>query len=818
MRTQSYIDATKYNFAPQQPLSSKVSSSRSPQVKGSIDSSFNVAVTEGFGYVNDSVVQPDGKIIVVGLFQRANGIRTNGIVRFNSNGTVDPSFVLGSGANLVIRTVELLPDGKILIGGLFTVFNDQAVNKLVRLNPNGSIDSSFSTAVVFSSQINDLHILPDGKILAGGAFVISSSRLVRLNSDGSLDSAVPGFNSTVISIEPGNNGRVLVGGGFSSPRRGLARLLPDGTVDPTFAPSTGAQGAVYETIVQPDGKILAAGAFTSFNGVSTESLVRLNDDGSINTTYDVTDDPDVQNLEIYSLALQSNGKLLVGQTVLSSGSDITRFNSDGTIDGTFVSAVNRSVYDINFAADGKLLAGGSFTKINGDTHFRLAKLNTDGSLDNTFSTEVSTTGIVYAIERQNDGKIIIGGDFNRVNGVDRSCVARLNNNGSLDTSFDVGRGCNGDVYSISIQSDGKVILGGFFGGDSTFPAFAAARVNANGSFDIPLATGSNGILTIYDTAVQNDGKIVLAGQILSSGSGLEAALRLNSDGTTDSSFDAVQINSGTIRSILVQANNKILVGGTFIFIGGVSRNGLARLNSNGTLDASFVGILPNTFAIYKDASENVFASGFSVAKFDVNGNSDPIFSPGSGFNSVSRALVVQPDGRIIIGGGFFSSYNGTPVNRLVRLNVNGSIDTTFLIGSGPSGPVYSLALQQNGKVLVGGQFTGFDGMEKDGLVRLGTSVFRSLFDYDGDGRADLSVRRPSDNIWYLLQSTAGFTGITWGVVGDRMAPADYDGDGRTDVAVFRPSTGQWFVVNSSNLTFTTYSWGQDGDLPVPTDR
>ncbi|NOT49298.1 MAG: VCBS repeat-containing protein, partial [Acidobacteria bacterium] len=100
----------------------------------------------------------------------------------------------------------------------------------------------------------------------------------------------------------------------------------------------------------------------------------------------------------------------------------------------------------------------------------------------------------------------------------------------------------------------------------------------------------------------------------------------------------------------------------------------------------------------------------------------------------------------------------------------------------------------------------------------GGSVRPTLFDYDGDGRADLSVRRPSDNIWYLLQSTAGFTGITWGVVGDRMAPADYDGDGRTDVAVFRPSTGQWFVVNSSNLTFTTYSWGQDGDLPVPTDR
>ncbi|NOT46580.1 MAG: VCBS repeat-containing protein, partial [Acidobacteria bacterium] len=115
---------------------------------------------------------------------------------------------------------------------------------------------------------------------------------------------------------------------------------------------------------------------------------------------------------------------------------------------------------------------------------------------------------------------------------------------------------------------------------------------------------------------------------------------------------------------------------------------------------------------------------------------------------------------------------------------------------------------------------GYLGTNARGVIynTTGTQTSGTQFDYDGDGKSDLSVRRPTDNIWYLLQSTAGFTGITWGVVGDRMAPADYDGDGRTDVAVFRPSTGQWFVVNSSNLTFTTYSWGQDGDLPVPTDR
>ena len=95
---------------------------------------------------------------------------------------------------------------------------------------------------------------------------------------------------------------------------------------------------------------------------------------------------------------------------------------------------------------------------------------------------------------------------------------------------------------------------------------------------------------------------------------------------------------------------------------------------------------------------------------------------------------------------------------------------------------------------------------------------RTQFDYDGDGRSDLSVRRPLDDRWYLLRGTAGYTAMEFGVAGDRMVPADYDGDGKTDVAVFRPSNGTWYVYMSQSQTFQTFGWGQDGDQPVPTDR
>ncbi len=94
----------------------------------------------------------------------------------------------------------------------------------------------------------------------------------------------------------------------------------------------------------------------------------------------------------------------------------------------------------------------------------------------------------------------------------------------------------------------------------------------------------------------------------------------------------------------------------------------------------------------------------------------------------------------------------------------------------------------------------------------------TLFDYDADRKADLSVRRPADNVWHLLRATAGYTAQTFGVPGDRMTPADYDGDAKTDVSVFRPSTGTWFMFMSQSQTFQAFGWGQAGDLPVPTDR
>ena len=162
---------------------------------GGLDSTFNVSVTEGFGYVNHTLTQADGKILAYGNFQKASGARTGSITRFNADGSLDATFNAGgSGANAAIDEAVLQPDGKLIIGGNFTVFNGTAINRLARLNPDGTLDSTFTPGANFANFIQEILIQPDGKIIAAAANTGSSpsSRLFRLNADGTLDAGFLG--------------------------------------------------------------------------------------------------------------------------------------------------------------------------------------------------------------------------------------------------------------------------------------------------------------------------------------------------------------------------------------------------------------------------------------------------------------------------------------------------------------------------------------------------------------------------------------------------------------------------------------------------
>ena len=209
----------------------------------------------------------------------------------SSSGGIDSSFAYGSGFDADANSVAIQSDGKILVGGEFTSYNGTSANKIIRLNSDGSIDTSFIYGTGFDNDVTSIAIQSDGKILVGGYFFTYNgtfaNRIIRLNSDGSVDTSFvigTGFDSDVDStIVIQSDGKILVGGSFTdyngTPANYIIRLNSDGSVDTSFVYGTGLNGYTKSFAIQSDGKIVVAGQFQSYNGTSANFIIRLNSDG-----------------------------------------------------------------------------------------------------------------------------------------------------------------------------------------------------------------------------------------------------------------------------------------------------------------------------------------------------------------------------------------------------------------------------------------------------------------------------------------------------------------------------------------------------------
>jgi uncharacterized delta-60 repeat protein len=371
---------------------------------GILDTAFTTNTgTAASGSVNSIAIQSDGKIVLGGGFITWNGTTVNRIVRLNSDGTRDTTFTTntGTGAATTVNSIAVQPDGKILVGGTFTAWNGIAGNRIVRLNSDGTRDTVFTTnagtaATGAGATVNSIAVQSDGKILVGGTFsvwnAIAVGRIVRLNSDGTRDTAFTtntgtAANTTVSSIAVQSDGEILVGGGFitwnGTTVNRIVRLNSDGTRDTTFTTNTGtaANLTVNSIVVQPDGKILVGGYFTTWNGTTVNCIVRLNSDGTRDTTF-TTNTGTAANTTVNSIAVQSDGKIVLGGAFATwNGTTvncIVRLNSDGTRDTAFTTntgtAANTTVNSIAVQSDGKIVLGGGFITWNGTTVNYIARI------------------------------------------------------------------------------------------------------------------------------------------------------------------------------------------------------------------------------------------------------------------------------------------------------------------------------------------------------------------------------------------------------------------------------------------------------------
>jgi uncharacterized delta-60 repeat protein len=730
----------------------------------------------------------DGSILVGGNITSYNGVARSNLIKISSNAGLDVNFnpvFTGTISGGSISSIKRQPDGKILISGYFDTVNGVSRNGLARLNSDGTLDSSFAPALPFTGSVINLQLQPDNKIVVGGQFTTiagaSRNRIARLNANGTIDpnfSRKRGPNDSVFSIVPTPDGKILIGGFFNSvdetPQGGIARLAVNGLLDPSFNSGSGFDGAVGKIALQPDGKMMVGGAFTTYNGTARKNIARLNTDGTLDPSFDAGTGVDAI---ITDMEIQADGKVIICGLFFNvggvAGRNIARLNANGTLDATFNpgTGADFEVYDIELQSNGQILIGGNFDHYNGATRSSIARINSNGSLDTSFNASTQFDSAILSLVSQPDGHIVVGGAFNTVNSAQRCHVARLNSNGTEDSSFQLTGGFSSDfVNKVTLQSDGKVLVGGKFLELGNFNRAHLGRLFSNGAVDTAFNTGG-----------------------VSGG--------INNDAEVD--------------DVVFQPNGKILFAGEFTAVGGIEANRVARLvgtfvappadafvdfDGDGRTDISVFRPASGEWWINRSSTSQTVAAQFGLSTdkpvpgdFTGDGKTDIAFwrpSTGEWFilRSEDSSFLSFPfgtSGDIPIVGDFDNDGKADPgvfrtsnLTWFISKSTGGTIITTF----GAAGDVPTPA------------------------------------DYDGDGKTDIAIYRPSAGEWWIAKSSNNSVyAFQFGTASDKPVQGDYTGDGRADAAFWRPSTGEWFILRSEDSSYFSFPFGAGGDLPVPGD-
>ena len=690
------------------------------------------------GTVWSLAVQADGKVLLGGDFTSLGVVSRGYLGRLEPDGSVDTAFNPGANsASVLALTVQ--PDGKILVGGSFTSLGGQPRSRLGRLLPDGTPEVGFNPGA--DGAIQAMALQADGKILLAGAFTTLAGqarlRIGRLLADGTVDSAFnPAANGMIYAVATQPDGKIVVGGAFTTlagqPRGYLGRIHPDGSLDDSFQP--GANGVVYCLLVQPDGKILIGGAFTTLGGQGRSRLARLHPDGTLEGSFN----PGPDNA-VYSLALQTDGQMLVGGEFTMLGgmgrSRLGRLNPDGSLDGTFAPDATGTVCALGLQADGKTLVGGSLTALGGQTRGRLARLESTSPVQSSLALNGSSATWL----RQGSSPEVCQVRFEVTTNGGAAWVRR-------DDGLRIPNGwlLEGVPPLASVRAQGFV-TGGYGNGSGWFVEALAGLPYATNSWqNIVTNPGASLVLAITATSAspvtyqwQKDGVDLVEGPRFL-GTRSNVLVISNAQPADSGTYSLVLINAaGSLRrpiagltvpdpTIISQpADQSAFVGASATFTVGAA--GTAPLSYQWWRDGLPVAgatapslTIPSvqeaddgaTFVAWVGNSSGSVTS--TLARLRVL-HPVTVDSFGTGADGNVYALAVQPDGRVLVGGSFMT-LGGQPRNRLGRLNADGSVQTSF--DPIADGTVYALAVQPDGEVLVGGQFAALGGKSYGAIGRL----------------------------------------------------------------------------------------------------
>jgi len=681
-------------------------------------------------------LQPDGKVIAAGNF--SSGSAQN-LVRFTASGIKDGTFSSGIGG-ITARAIIMDPrTSRIFVGATLNSPPGERVGQITCLNSNGLPVAGFDVSGQMFGRIRALALDGAGRLLVASGNTNTSgtwtSYVRRLTSQGIVETnfttALDGDVYAILS-RPADD-TMLVAGEFSFAngvrRRGVARLRGDAVVSPVItnqpvsqSVATGQPVAFQVGTIRPLGDAIQwyfNGAI--LHGATAETLTLANPLTS-------------QAGEYYAVVTNISGIVTSAVVTLTVAPPDIR---PGRVDFEFTSSAglgpDAPVYALALQPDGRLLIGGAFSNVQGVARQRIARLNTDGSLDQSFDSSALgffdpsySPAVVRAIAVQSDGKVIMGGYFWLQRGSPLLvCLARLNEDGPVDPSFRPGPWGEPETRSLLIEPDSQILIG---------------RIGAGGLLRLRAVDGmrDTGFQANLDDAVlaigrMDDGRIFAGGKFTqANGEERNRIARFHSTGELDLSFRPGAGANSDVNALAIQQDRRVIIGGLFTSVGGLPRVRVARLNTDGSLDESF--------------------------------------DPGLGPNAAVNALVVEQDGSILITGEF-TQVGSAPRSRIARLKSDGSLDASFDPGTGANGSISALALRPGSGIYAGGAFTSFDGAPRARVARLHPGVVLTQPQLGASGFT-VTVNTATGRT-YWLDSTDDLSDGTWApvvsVVGNGLA-------------------------------------------------
>ncbi|HEY0429458.1 MAG TPA: FG-GAP-like repeat-containing protein [Pyrinomonadaceae bacterium] len=663
---------------------------------------------------------------------------------YAADGDLDTAFNASAvqfGSQATLYKVRLAANGKMYISGAMTQLNGAAYSKpIARLNADGTTDTAFAAAIDAFGTAYDFAVYPDNKVVLA-ATVGGAPKIVRLNADGSLDSSFAGQTFDTLpeyirSVAIQADGKVLVGGYFTTiggaPHASLVRLNADGTVDTGFNPNLTGDSIFYVAtiVVQPDNKILIGGSFKGVVGALRFDIARLNPDGTSDTVFN-----------------QGVGAQRPDQLNFSYGAN-----------------------DIKLLPDGRIYFVDAALYYNGTPTGEVVRLNSNGTRDTTFNLSPNKVG-VNGLAVQSDGKVIVvGRGKNYTSGfpVIRNGAVKINPDGSIDTSFSPVGIPNGEqVFSIAIQTDGKIVLVGNFAMFNNVAKNAIVRL-LNTISAAPVFQSNR--VSDFDGDGRADASVFRNGEWFINPS--------NAPSVAPNAFYSVQFGLATDK--LAPADYD-----------GDGKTDVAVWRENVSGNQAYFYILQSATGAVRVEQFGLTGDVLAAGDWDGDGKADlATWRGGAQSYFFYRGSLNNPSSNVT-----YVPW-GTTGDKPVRGDFDGDSKLDAAVYR-PANQIWYIRQSADNQT-ISRQF----GLSADKLVPA---------DFDGDGKSDIAVFR--GGVWYVWQSSNNQIRYqNWGAATDTLVPSDYDGDGKTDFAVWR--SGTYYILNSANAAISYQNFGGSGDVPA----